>query len=187
MALIEAGPLLADPEANTRAGVASVFGGVGGEACEALLRLKVRTGDAEPEVTGACLSALLRASFERALPFVLDAMKNASEDVLRLALLALGESRDERAIPVLREYAESPGSKDVRALALVATSISRLPMANEYLLSLVERAPERLALDAISALGSQRYDSALMERLGTVATARGGTVQSAFIAMMGRG
>jgi HEAT repeat protein len=184
MALIEVGTLLADPEANTRAGVASVLGGVGGEACEALLRLKVRAGDDEPEVTGACLSGLLRASFERELPFVLNAMKNASEDVLRLALLALGESRDERSIPVLREYAERPGSKDVRAFALVAASISRLPVANEYLLSLVESAPERRALEAISALGSQRFDSALMERLGAVAVARGGSVQGAFVAMM---
>ena len=162
-----------------------MLGGVGGEACEALLRLKVRAGDAEPEVTGACLSALLIASFERGLPFVLDAMKNGSEDVLRLALLALGESRDERALPALREYAENPGSKDVRAQALVAASISRLPAANEYLLSIVERAPERRALDAISALGSQRFDSALMERLRAVAAARGGPVRSAFVAMMG--
>jgi HEAT repeats len=187
MALIEVGPLLADPEANARAGVAAVLGGVGGEGCEALLRLKARAGDREPEVTGACLDALLRASFERGFPFVLGAMKDGGEDVLRLALLALGETRDERAIPVLREYAEGAGSKEVRATALLAASISRLPVANDYLLSIVERAPERHALDAISALGSQRHDSALMERLRAVAATRGERVQSALLAMLSRG
>jgi HEAT repeat protein len=151
------------------------------------LRLKVRAGDPEPEVTGACLGALLIASFERGLPFVLGAMRDGGEDVIRLALLALGETRDERAIPVLREYAESPGSREVHATALVAASISRLPVANDYLLSIVEHAPTHRALDAVSALGSQRHDSALMERLRAVAATRGERVQSAFLAMMSRG
>jgi hypothetical protein len=186
MAMIEVGPLLADAEPNARAGVAAVMGGVGGEACEALLRLKIRTGDREPEVVGACLEALLQASFERAFPFVLAEMKNASDDVIRLGLLALGETREERALPVLRQYAEGPWEKEVRATALIAASISRLPAANDYLLSLVEGAQERRALDAISALGSQRVDSALMDRLGALAAARGGHVRDAYLAMMRR-
>ncbi len=185
-ALAEVAPLLADPEANTRVGVASVLGGIGGEACDALLRLKVRVGDTEPEVTGACLDALLRASFEDAFPFVLGTMRDAREDVLRLALLALGESRDDRAVPALCEYAEAPGSKEVRSTALLALSIARLPMANEYLLSLVERAPDRRALEVIFALESQRLDSGLMDRLGAIATTRGDPVQSAFREMMRR-
>jgi HEAT repeat protein len=114
-------------------------------------------------------------------------MRDAGEDVLRLALLALGESRDERALPALCEYAETPGSKEVRSTALLALSIARLPLANEYLLSLVERLADRGALEVISALESQRLDSALMERLGTIATTRGDPVQSAFREMTRRG
>jgi hypothetical protein len=186
MALIEVAPLLADPEPNARVGIAAVLGAVGGEGCEALLRLKVRAGDREAGVIGACLDGLLSASFDRAFSFVLQTMRGASEQVQRLALLALGETRDERAMPVLREYAEGSWGEDLQATALVATSISRLPIANDYLLSLVELASERCALDAISALASQRVDSALMVRLGTVSSHRGGRVHAAYLAMMAR-
>jgi hypothetical protein len=86
----------------------------------------------------------------------------------------------------LCEYAETPGSREVRATALLALSIARLPMANEYLLSLVERVPDRRALEVISALESQRLDSRLMDRLGAIATMRGDPVQSAFREMMRR-
>jgi len=183
-ALLEVGPLLADPEPNTRAGVASVLGTVGGEACEALLRLKVRMGDREPEVIGTCLDALLRSSFERAFPFVLQAMNDAGDAVLRLVLVGLGESRDERATAVLRDYAEGPRGKEVRVAALLSLAISRLPAAHEYLLSLIETAPERRALEAIAALESQRHDSSLMQRARAVAMARSDAVQRAFVTMV---
>jgi hypothetical protein len=178
MALAEVAPLLADPEANARAGVASVLGTVGGEGCEALLRLKVRSGDDEPEVIGACLDALLRASFDRGFPFVLDALRESGEEVLRLGLLALGESREERAMPTLREYAEGVSVR-VREAALLAVSISRLPAANDYLVALIEHAPERRALEAIAALEPRHRDAALMDRVRAVASTRGGAVQGA--------
>jgi HEAT repeat protein len=180
MALTEVAPLLADPEPNARSGVASVLGTVGGEGCEALLRLKVRSGDDEPEVIGACLDALLRASFDRGFPFMLDALRDSDDDVLRLGLLALGESREERALPPLREYAESVSTR-VREAALLAISISRLPAANDYLVTLVERAPERRALEAIAALEPRHGDAALMDRVRAVASTRGGAVQSALL------
>jgi hypothetical protein len=183
LALLEVAPLLADPEPNTRAGVAAVLGTVGGEACEALLRLKVRAGDAEPQVLGACLQGLLGASLDRGFPFLVDAIREADDEVVRLALLAMGEARDERALAVLREYAESTRDKDVRTTALLAMSISRLPAANDYLLGLVADAPERRALEALEALESQRFDSALMDRLRAAATARGGAVSDACLAM----
>jgi HEAT repeat protein len=184
--LLEVAPLLADPEPNARAGVAAVLGTVGGEACEALLRLKVRAGDPEPQVVGACLQGLLSASFDRGFPFVLDAIKEADDEAVRLALLAMGESRDERALPALREYAESAPDKEARTTALLALSISRMPAATEYLLQLVENAPERRALEALAALQSQRFDAALIEQLRAVAIARGGSVSDAFVAMTNR-
>jgi hypothetical protein len=178
LALLEVAPLLADPEANTRAGVATVLGQVGGETCEALLRLKARIGDAEPEVVGACLQGLLAASFERALPFVLSALSGGDEAVRRLALLALGESRDERALPPLREAVEHDPEQEVRCTALLALAISRLPAAHEYLLQAVEGGSERLAIDAVGAIASARLDAALADRLDAIARARGGAVHA---------
>jgi hypothetical protein len=185
-ALVEVGQLLADPEPNARAGVASVLGSVGGEACEALLRLKLRAGDPEPQVVGACLQGLLSASFERGFPVVLGAMRGADDQVARLALLAAGEARDERALPALRESVESAVDAETRSTALLALAISRLEGANEYLLDLVEQAPEARAVEALGALESLRHDSALAERVGATASARGGAVRDAFLSMTAR-
>jgi hypothetical protein len=186
-ALVEVGPLLADPEPNARAGVASVLGTIGGEPCEALLRLKLRAGDPEPQVVGACLEGLLSASFERGFPVVLDAMRGADDQVVRLALLAMGEARDERALPALREFVESAVDAETRATALLALALSRLEGAHGYLLNLLEQAPDARALEALTALESLRGDSALAERIRASVSARGGAVGEAFLARMARG
>jgi HEAT repeat protein len=183
-ALLEVAPLLADVEPNARAGVAAVLGDVESEATEALLRLKVLAGDDEPDVVGACLQALLRSSFARSLPFVVESMKRVPESAVQLALLALGESHDERALAPLREHAETTASSDVRAAALLGMSLLRLTDANEYLLGLVEHGAERRALEVLRALAPQRFDVALTERVRTVVDARGGAVRTAFEAIL---
>jgi hypothetical protein len=152
LALLHVAPLLADPEPTVRAGVASVLGGVGGEACEALLRLKVRAGDVDPVVTGACLQGLLAASVDRELPFVVEAMKDADADVVCLGLLGLGELRDARTLPTLREYAESGVDRAVRKTALLALAVSRVPEARAYLEDVVADGGKARAAEAQEAL-----------------------------------
>lgn len=154
LALLHAAPLLADPEPTTRAGIASVLGGIGGDACESLLRLRVLVGDPEPQVVGACLQGLLAASFDRELDFVVQTMRGAGEDVVRLGLLALGESRDERALPVLCEYVQLSVDKDVRTTAMLALAISRLPGARSFLEDLAANAAPARAAEARAALAS---------------------------------
>lgn len=113
-------------------------------------------------------------------PFVLDAFRDSGDEVLRLGLLALGEAREERAMPTLREYAEGVSVR-VREAALLALSISWLPAANDYLVTLIERAPERRALEAIAALEPRHGDAVLMDRVRAVASTRGGAVQRAVL------
>lgn len=157
LALVLVAPLLADPEPTARSGVSSVLGGVGGDGCEALLRLKAKLGDREPEVVGACLQGLLTASIERHLPFVVEALRDADDDVVRLGLLALGEIRDERATATLIEYAGSV-VKDVRTTALLGLAISRLPQALAFLEDLAangSRARGEEARAALEAVGGR--------------------------------
>jgi len=148
--------------------------------------------DTAAPVRVCCAAALLETRHPLALlevaPLLADPepIKEADDEAVRLALLAMGESRDERALPALREYAESAPDKEARTTVLLALSISRMPAANEYLLQLVENAPERRALEALAALQSQRFDAALIERLRAVAIARGGSVSDAFVAMTNR-
>jgi hypothetical protein len=172
-ALLEATALLADPEANARAGVAAVLGSDGSEGAEAVLRLKVLTGDPEPDVVGACMQALLRCSFARSLPFVLRSIAGSDGAVAEQALLALGASRDERALAPLSEHAESP-SPELRAASLLAIAIARLPAGDDYLLGLVERAPERRAQEVLRALKPRLFDPALAARVRALLSSREG-------------
>ena len=172
-ALAEIAPLLADPVANVRAGVATMLGPIGLEATDALLRLKVKTGDAEPEVIGACLKGLLESSVARNRAFVLDAIEGAESAVVQLALLALGETHDESVVAPLRTYADTTSDDDVRSAALLGLSLARLASANDYLVGLIEDASEKRGIEALRALAPQRYDAALVARARAAAEARG--------------
>jgi hypothetical protein len=154
LALLHAAPLLADPEPTARAGIASVLGSIGGDACESLLRLRVLAGDPEPQVIGACLQALLVASLDRELEFVVQVMRGGDEDVARLGLLALGECHDERVLPVLREYVQLSVDKEVRATAMLALALSRLPAARAFLEDLAANGAPARAAEARAALAS---------------------------------
>ncbi|HTQ44640.1 MAG TPA: HEAT repeat domain-containing protein [Polyangiaceae bacterium] len=154
LALLQAAPLLADKESTVRAGIASVLGDIGGDACESLLRVRVLIGDPEPQVIGACLQGLLAASLDRELDFVVQVMRGADEDVVRLGLLALGESRDERALPVLREYVQLSVDREVRATAMLALAISRIPEARAFLEDLAANGAPARAAEARAALAS---------------------------------
>lgn len=156
LALLHASALLADTEATARTGIASVLGAIGGDACESLLRLRVLVGDPEPQVVGACLQGLLAASLDRELDFVVQIMRDAGEDVVRLGLLALGECRDERTLPVLREYVQLTVDKEVRTTAMLALAISRLPDARRFLEDLAANGAPSRAAEARAALASLR-------------------------------
>jgi hypothetical protein len=163
-ALLEATSLLADAEPNARRGAAAVLANVGSEGAEAVLRLKTLSGDAEPDVIGACMQSLLQVALPRSLPFVVAAMAGASQAVVEQALLALGETRDERALPPLRDHADHPDA-DIRAAALLGLSLARMAPADELLVSLLEQGPDGRAREVIRALKPRLYDEALVRRL----------------------
>src|SRR6185436_18785870 len=64
-ALILVAPLLADEEAAVRAGAAEAVGRSATPGAAAVLLLKLKVGDDEPEVLGACMSGLLTSDPER--------------------------------------------------------------------------------------------------------------------------
>jgi HEAT repeat protein len=178
-ALLQATTLLADPEPNARSGAASVLGDVGGQGAEAVLRLKALVGDGEPDVTGACLAALLRADLPRSLPFVAAQMAGAAPAVTEQALVALGESRDERAVPHLVAYAEDPRA-EVRGAALLGLSIARVASADDFLVGRVKEAPERAAREALGALKPRLYDEAFARRVREAVATRSAALRALF-------
>ncbi len=170
-ALLEVVPLLVDPEPAARAEAANAIGDGAGVEVEATLRLKVLAGDAEPEVLSACFKGLLKAGRERSVAFVAGRLDPARGPEAELAALALGESHLEAALPALREVADArdPG---LRRAALVGLALGRLTEATAFLLGRVG-GDERVAREAIAALGVHKYDERLRERAREAVAARG--------------
>jgi len=180
-ALLEVAPLLADREANVRAGVAATLGGLESEGAEALLRLRVAAGDDDADVVGACLQALLRSSFDRNVDFVLAEVARAhaadAPAIVQLALLALGEARRPAAIAPLLHYARTSPDDEVVAAALVSLALMRLAEADVHLFELVESGPEARAVAAVQALRSRLLEASVATRLRALVDDRGGAVR----------
>src|SRR5262249_17630268 len=92
-ALYEVVALLVDSETEARMGAARALGCAGGEAAVLALRLKILTGDADPEVLGECFSGLVLCDAERSLGFIAQYMDDQDDAVAEAAILALGGSR----------------------------------------------------------------------------------------------
>jgi HEAT repeat protein len=182
-ALLEIAPLLADVEAQVRLGAARVLGQLGGDGAAAALHLKLRLGDASPDVVGAVMSGLLEAMPERYLAEVATGLQ--SDEHVEVAAIALGETRRSEAIPYLRDALLGKRTgKDTEAI-LVALAVLRLDAATAVLLEIVENGGEALAEQAIGALAVFRHVPAVAERVGAIAEGRGGRVVEAWRRKLG--
>ena len=172
-ALQDVVPLLCDPEPGVRAGTVLALAQRRDEGAAACVHLRLRAGDPAPEVVGACWEALLQIDPDRYVPeveAVLDDSRSGElgltgelGPVRELAALALGESRHERALPIL-ERALERGAAPVATLTL-AIALTRSDAAIDRLVALVADAPESTALAAIEALGVHRDSASLADRL----------------------
>lgn len=151
-ALADVVQLLIDPEAPARLGAVRALALNGGEAGALLLRLKVLTGDKEPEVLGECFSGLLAAAPEQSLAFVAGYIDEEDEATAEVAIWALGESRLPAAVEILKEKWERTLARDVRKVLLAALAASRLQDALDYLCSQLRLANSRTASDVLEAL-----------------------------------
>lgn len=159
--------LLVDREPEARIGAVKALGTNGGEAGVLLLKLKVYTGDRQPEVLGECFARLLAAAPERSVSLVAEYVDSPEEAVAEAAILALGESKDERAFEVLREKWQRTVAGDLRQVLLVAMACSRLEPAIAFLLTIIGESSPQTAAQAIEALApyrsSERIRASLQE------------------------
>jgi hypothetical protein len=171
-ALIEVGPLLGDPEALTRAEAASALGADGSAAAGALVHLKVRLGDAEPDVLGACFRALLRIAPERYLPIVAAALLDDATGNGEVAALAIGETRPAGGFAALKSALASTVTGRLRDGILVGVALLRSDESSAFLIDLVARAGEAEVASALSALSLHRHDETLAGRVRAAVHAR---------------
>jgi len=161
----ELADLLADPEPPVRLAAVRAIAYSENDQGAPLLRLKVLTGDDEPQVISESLQTLLSLAPDASLRFVSRLLDGATKETREAAALALGGSRLPEAFEVLREWWQRTVSVELRHTALLAIAMLRRDQPLEFLLSLVAEGSGLDARDAIAALGLYRHDDALRERV----------------------
>jgi HEAT repeat protein len=173
-AMVEAARLVVDPERPARvAAVRALAASGNADVAEPLLRLKIATGDDDPEVLGECFAALLELAPEPSLPLVTAFLDGKSDDGAEAAALALGGSRLPAAFGPLRERAEAFSGVSRRRALLLAIALLRRDDAWKYLVDRIEDAAPATAVAAIEALGTFRHDASLRQQVLDAATRRG--------------
>ena len=164
-AVLKITPLLVDPERPTRLAAVDALGDSGQAAAEALLRLKVLTGDEEPEVVAECFTSLLRLEPDRSLSFIGDFLDAKDPAVAEAAALALGDSRSEEAIDLLESRLEVTLDEDRQRSLYLALALTRRQRAIDRLVDEVEQGSMGRARAALKALALHRHDDSLREKL----------------------
>lgn len=183
-ALPELTRLLADPEPRVRAGVMDAIACCEPLAAEAVLRTKAQAGDPEPEVTGACLLALLRLNPEPCAAFVGGFLDADAADLRESAALALGESRLAEALAELRARWDASPYKGAAALLLLkGACLHRSEAAFDWLIGLVAEGEHRVAERLVRDLAVYKGNTRLRQRLAEALTARG---DPDLLALLGR-
>lgn len=164
--------LLADSEPQARIGAIRALAGTGREEGVALLRFKAVSGDRDPVVVGECLTALLKLQPRETLTFIERFLDSSQEAVREEAVLALGTSREPKALELLKQQYAPGIDPQFRQTLLTAVAGLRFPEAIDWLASLVETERVSAAVDALRALRIYRHDAALRERLTAIVEKR---------------
>ena len=170
-AMTEVVQLLVDRDPPARLGAVRALALNGGEAGVLLLRLKVLTGDEEPEVLRECFSGLLAA--ERSLEFVAKYVDDEDEATAEAAIWALGESRLPAAVEILKEKWERMLSRDLRKVLLAVLAASRMQEALDFLCSQLRSANSRTAGDVLEALAPYAGSDSIRQAVTAAVEERG--------------
>jgi HEAT repeat protein len=164
-AVTELAGLLNDPEASVRCGAARAIACGNPFEAEAVLRLKVHIGDAEPQVIGECFGALLAIAPEYSLPFVAAYLREKDEALQEYAALALGESRRPEALTLLRNAWTDIVTSAGRGALIRAAALHRSEPAFEWLLEIIATGAPKLAAVAVEAPAVYERNTKLLEQV----------------------
>jgi HEAT repeat protein len=168
-----------DKVATVRIDAARALAQMGGRDVLLLLRLKARTGDVDPRVTGEVLEALLQMEGVAAIGLAAEFLEDADTDVADEAALALGASRLPEAFVLLKQaWEDRQGFRPPGAL-LRAMSVSRLEAALAFLIELVKSGRPAEAEEALHALELQKASEEIVARIEQGVAERGDSRLSA--------
>ncbi len=163
---------MVDPAKDVRTASAVALGAVGTEAAGLVLRLKIRTGDKDPDVLSECLGGLLAVDPKENMPIVAEFLEPIEPDKCEAAAMALGRSRLPEALEPLKGCVSSCRDPELRQQVLLAVGIMRRPAAADFLMEIVATESEETAIDALSALKIYRADSRVGQRLAEIVRSR---------------
>jgi hypothetical protein len=152
---------LTEASAPVRVDSARALAQMAGDESALLLRLKARVGDSDASVTGQVLECVLALERSAGLPFVSEFLSPVGGEVPEEAALALGASRMEAAVDLLREVWDRALGREFRAVLLRALSISRQEKAVAFLEDLVKNGRKQDAEDARAAIALIRDTNAI--------------------------
>ena len=164
--------LLTDAEPGARVGAARAIGMLPTEAAALVLRFKVLSGDAVPDIIAECFSSLLAADAARSMDFVAHYMSDHDDAIAEAAVLALGDSRLPAAVEALKEQWTRSVGATLRRVLLLALATARRESSLEFLLKLAREENARTATEAIQAMRIYRHDSVVRERLSQIVETR---------------
>ncbi|HET6934607.1 MAG TPA: hypothetical protein VFI72_07185 [Candidatus Angelobacter sp.] len=171
-ALDEIVGLLVDEWAEARIGAVRALAVNGGPAGTLLLKLKILTGESDPDVLAECFSGLLTAAPERSLRLIAGFTDSDDIAVAEAALLALGSSRLPEALDLLKEKWERTAGGPLRKTVLLAIAMVRSDTAIEFLLALLAECSATIAKDVLAALVLFRDNDKIRIRVEAVVSAR---------------
>lgn len=171
-ALDEIVSLLVDEWPEARIGAVRAMAVNGGPAGALVLKLKILTGESEPDVLAECFSGLLAAAPERSLPLVAGFIDSEDIAVAEAALLALGSSRLSAALDLLKARWDRAAGSSLRKTVLLAIAMIRSDAAIEFLLALLAECTPTMAKDVVIALAFFRNNETVRSRVETVVVSR---------------
>lgn len=171
-ALDEIVGLLADDWPQARIGAVRALALNGGEAGALLIKLRILTGETQPDVLAECFSALLAATPERSLSLVAGFIDDQDTAIAEAALLALGSSRLPEAFDLLKAKCERAAGNPLRKAMLLAIAMIRSDAAIEYLLTLLAECTSPMAKDVVEALAFFRNNEKVRNRVEGVVVQR---------------
>ena len=165
--------LLADSSAKVRAAAARASVYCPAELTQPLLRLKLRTGDAEPRVLGTCFDALLVLEpGSESVQLVFEYTHSPDEVLQAEALAALASSALAEAVGAVTVSYKNIKDTQLRRVLLTALGGSPTQEAFDFLCHTLETAPLPEASWALEALNIRGVEEEKRVRVASVLEAR---------------
>lgn len=162
---------LVDRDKVVRMEAARAIGHAGGTSGALVLKLRVMVGKEEPEVMGACFSALLGVDAESrtAAVALVTSFLDEDDEIAGEAAFALAETHDAGALSALIARRRRDASSWLYSVLDHAIALTRLPAALEFLLTQIEHEP-RNAESALEAISRVHQSEEVRERIVAAVT-----------------